>query len=145
MLRPAAAADLGRPSWSRLLRLDSWPARAVRFVVLLDTFAGELTVGEIQRARELLEQERKAVLEGLSEAGNEARELAQRRKRWRDEVSTFLERGRQAGVSVTEMASALGLSRQWTSHLLARRDADARERVLTEVSRRGKPKPPPRL
>jgi transposase len=90
-------------------------------------------VNEVERARELLEAEQKAVLAILGVAGKEAREAARRQKVWRNTVSDQLERGRAAGVSVTEMANALGLSRQWTSHLLARREARQKDRVLSRV------------
>jgi hypothetical protein len=92
-----------------------------------------LTVSEIERAQELLRAERDAVLAGLTEAGEEAREAARRQKAWRASVTALLERGRGAGVSVTDMANALGLSRQWTSHLLARRQAREKDRVLGRI------------
>jgi hypothetical protein len=90
-------------------------------------------VSEIDRARKLLEDERRAVLDGLAGAGEDARERARRQQAWRATVSDLLERGRAAGVPVTEMAKALGLSRQWTSHLLACRESREQGRVLRRV------------
>ena len=80
-------------------------------------------MSEVEKARELLERERHQVLAALGEAGKEARKLSERQKEWRAEVSLMLERGRAAGVSITEMAKTLGLSRQWTTYL-AKADRD---------------------
>jgi hypothetical protein len=44
-------------------------------------------------------------------------------------VIALLGRGREAGIPITEMAKLLGLSRQWTTHLL---DCE-RGRVLNRV------------
>ena len=72
---------------------------------------------EVRRARELIARERSEVLASLGETGDKARKAGRRQAEWRREVQALLERGTTAGVSVTEMAKALGLSRQWTSHL----------------------------
>jgi hypothetical protein len=79
-------------------------------------------VDEVERARDVLERERAAVLADLAEAGAEARTMAERQRAWKERVDGLLERGRSAGVPVTAMARALGVSRQWTSHLVAQRD-----------------------
>jgi hypothetical protein len=74
---------------------------------------------EIRKAREVLEQERAEVLAALGAARASAQKIAHEQSAWREAVTTLLERGDAAGLSVTEMAKALGLSRQWTSHLRA--------------------------
>ena len=77
------------------------------------------------------------------DAGAEAREAAERHKAWKARVDELLERGRVAGVTVIEMARALGLSRQWTSHLLAQRDRALRlEKMLGEAKSSRKRRPP---
>jgi len=85
---------------------------------------------EIRHARELLAHERADVLAALAAARGEAQKIAAGQQAWRDAVGLLLERADAAGVSVNEMANALGLSRQWTSHL--RDEAKRRERL--EVS-----------
>jgi site-specific recombinase XerC len=76
---------------------------------------------EVQQARRVLDKERDAVLHALEEAGAELKEHAKRQAAWRAKVDELLIRGRTAGVPVSGMARALGVSRQWTSHLLAER------------------------
>src|SRR5919108_1958843 len=88
---------------------------------------------EVERARAVLERERAEVLAALERAGAEARELAARQAAWREQVTDLLDRANTAGVAVTDMAKAFGLSRQWTSHLLARRAKAEKARVLREV------------
>ncbi len=85
---------------------------------------------DVEHARHLLERERDHVIAALVSAGDEARAVASRQKVWRAEVLALLQRGSTNGVPVTEMAKALGLSRQWTSHLLALRGERDRERQL---------------
>ena len=84
---------------------------------------------EIRKARVLLEQERGNVLAALGAARASAQKIADEQKAWREAVTKLLERGDAAGLSVTEMAKALGLSRQWTSHLRA--DAERRARLAS--------------
>jgi hypothetical protein len=90
-------------------------------------------MSEVERARAVLERERAEVLAALEQAGTEARELAARQAAWRERVMALLDRANAAGVAVTDMAKALGLSRQWTSHLLGRRLKAAEARVLREI------------
>ena len=87
-------------------------------------------MSDIEQARDVLQRERTSVLAELQDAGAQAREAAERHKAWKVQVDELLERGRVAGVPVTEMARALGLSRQWTSHLLAQRDRALRVEKL---------------
>ena len=63
-------------------------------------------------------QDATAIRAALAEAGAEAREAARREAIWKDEVVALLRQGRAAGVTMTEMAKLLGLSRQWTTHLV---------------------------
>jgi hypothetical protein len=72
---------------------------------------------DVRRARALIDREHIQVLAALTRAGEKGTKLARRQAEWKREVEGLLERGRAAGVSITEMARALGLSRQWTSHL----------------------------
>ena len=65
----------------------------------------------------LLEREREAVLAALAGERAAAERAAEEQRRWRAEVQTLLERGREVGLPVAEMADALGISRQWTNHL----------------------------
>jgi site-specific recombinase XerC len=74
-------------------------------------------MGEIERAKHVLETERDAVRAGLAEERAAAERAAEEQRRWRADVQALLERGRAAGLSVAEMAEALGISRQWTNHL----------------------------
>lgn len=100
---------------------------------------------EIRRARELLAQERADVLAALAAARGEAQQIAEAQKAWREAVAPLLERADAAGVSVSEMAAALGLSRQWTSHLRA--EAKRRERlevsIVTVEAMKRRPRLPP--
>jgi hypothetical protein len=84
---------------------------------------------EIRRAKEVLESEQAAVLKGLAEERAAAERAAEEQRRWRAEVQTLLERGRAVGLSVAEMAEALGISRQWTNHL-------AKQTVSREMRKR---------
>src|SRR4051794_24855691 len=90
-------------------------------------------MSDVDRARAVLEREREEVLAALEQAGAEARDLAARQSAWREGVIALLDRGNAAGIAVTDMAKALGLSRQWTSHLLARRLKAAHARVFREI------------
>jgi hypothetical protein len=64
--------------------------------------------------------DRDDVLRDLAAARDDARRLAERQQTWRNEVGELLERGQAAGLTVSEMAEALGLSKKWTSHLRER-------------------------
>jgi FtsZ-binding cell division protein ZapB len=101
--------------------------------MLIDTLEGRQHVSEVERARAVLERERAEVVAALEQAGAEARDLAARQAAWREQVMALLDRANAAGVAVTDMAKALGLSRQWTSHLLARRVKAAEYRVMQEI------------
>jgi len=92
---------------------------------------------EVEKARELLAQERVDVLDALRAARAEGARIADEQGRWREQAAKLLDRGGAAGLSVTEMAKALGLSRQWTTHLRAQAEKEA----LTRLRRVG----PPRL
>jgi uncharacterized membrane protein len=92
---------------------------------------------EVQKARELLAEERVDVLEALRAARAEGARIADEQRCWREQAAELLDRGGAAGLSVTEMAKALGLSRQWTTHLRAH----AEKQALTRL-RRVRPLPP---
>ena len=87
---------------------------------------------EVERARAVLERERTAVLTALRTVGEEGREAAAKQREWRARARDLLARGDAAGVPVSDMAHALGLSRQWTTHLLARTERRERARRLAE-------------
>ena len=84
---------------------------------------------EVEKAMQVMSAEREAVLAGLAGERAAAERAAEEQRRWRTEVQSLLERGRAAGLSVAEMAEALGISRQWTNHL-------AKRAVDREVSKR---------
>ena len=84
---------------------------------------------EVQRAQELLARERADVLAALEAARAEGARIAEEQSRWREEAAALLDRGGAAGLSVTEMAKALGLSRQWTTHLRAQSEKEAIKRL----------------
>lgn len=86
---------------------------------------------KVREARELLEGEREKVIAALGLARAEAQKIAEQQKAWRMKAAELLERGDAAGLSVTEMAKALGLSRQWTTHLRA--EAKRRVRLVSVV------------
>jgi hypothetical protein len=72
---------------------------------------------ELERAKEVIEGERQAVIVGLAEQRAAAERAAEEQRRWRAEVEALLERGRAVSLPVADMAKALGISRQWTNHL----------------------------
>jgi hypothetical protein len=72
---------------------------------------------ELERAKEVIEGERQAVIAGLAEQRAAAERAADEQRRWRAEVEALLERGRAVSLPVADMAKALGISRQWTNHL----------------------------
>jgi site-specific recombinase XerC len=84
---------------------------------------------EVAQAIEVLRREREAVLSGLGAERAAADWAAEEQRRWRADVQALLERGRAVGLSVAEMAEALGISRQWTNHL-------AKQTVDREVRKR---------
>ena len=86
-------------------------------------------MSEIERARQVLEGEQAAVLTALAEERAAAERAAEEQRRWRSDVEALLERGRAVGLSVAEMADALGISRQWTNHL-------AKQTVDREIRKR---------
>jgi len=86
-------------------------------------------MSEIEQAKEVLGAERDAVLAGLAEERAAAERAAEEQRRWRADVETLLERGRVVGLPVSEMADALGISRQWTNHL-------AKQAVDREIKKR---------
>ena len=92
-------------------------------------------MNEIDQAKQVLSAERVAVLAGLGEQRAAAERAADEQRRWRAEVQTLLERGREVGLSVAEMADALGISRQWTNHL-------AKQAVGKELRKRASSLPP---
>jgi hypothetical protein len=93
-------------------------------------------MSEVEQAMQVLQAERDAVLAGLGEERAAAERAAEEQRRWRADVQALLERGRAVGLSVADMADALGISRQWTNHLA--RTADSREKaaVSREVMKR---------
>jgi len=87
---------------------------------------------ELDRAMEVFKREQDAVLTGLAQEKSAAERAAEEQRRWRAEVQALLERGRAVGLSVAEMAEALGVSRQWTNHLAkATVDKEVRKRALS--------------
>ncbi len=94
-------------------------------------------MSEIEQAKQVLEGEREAVLAGLAQERAAAERAAEEQRRWRADVQVLLERGRTVGLSVAEMADALGISRQWTNHL-AKTTVDREQAAINrEVVKRG--------
>ena len=88
------------------------------------------SLDDIRAAHELLEKERTAVVSALAGAKAQARGIAAQQKEWRSSILELLARGEAVGLTVTQMARALGLSRQWTTHL---RDEADRKRGFIRV------------
>ena len=89
---------------------------------------------------EVMNAEREAVLAGLARERAAAERAAEEQRRWRTEVQSLLERGRAVGLSVTDMAEALGISRQWTNHLAKRAvDREVSKRAASIQFRIGQP------
>ena len=87
---------------------------------------------ELRRAKELLEEEQATVRAGLAAERAAAERAAEEQRRWRADVQGLLERGRAVGLSVADMAEALGISRQWTNHLAKHAvDREVRKRALS--------------
>src|SRR5581483_12265043 len=87
---------------------------------------------EVAKARQVIETERAAVLAGLADERAAAERAAEEQRRWRADVQALLERGRAVGLSVADMADALGISRQWTNHLAKQAvSREMRKRVST--------------
>jgi len=87
---------------------------------------------EVDQAIEVLRREREAVLSGLAEERAAAERSADEQRRWRADVQALLERGRAVGLSVADMAEALGISRQWTNHLAKHAvDKEVRKRAMS--------------
>ena len=74
-------------------------------------------MSDVEQAKQVLEDERQAVLAGLADERAAAERAAEEQRRWRADVEALLERGRAVGLSIADMADALGVSRQWTNHL----------------------------
>lgn len=89
-------------------------------------------MSDVDNAKEVIEGERAAVLAGLAGERDAAERAADEQRRWRADVQILLERGRAVGLSVAEMAEALGISRQWTNHLAKQTvDREVRKRALS--------------
>ena len=101
-------------------------------------------MSEVEQAKQVLETERAAVLAGLAEERAAAERAADEQRRWRADVQKLLERGREVGVSVADMADALGISRQWTNHLAKQAvDKEIRKRASSLQTTFGCPPMPP--
>jgi hypothetical protein len=86
-------------------------------------------VSDVEQAKQVIETERAAVIAGLAGERAAAERAAEEQRRWRADVQALLERGRAVGLSVADMAEALGISRQWTNHL-------AKQTVSREMRKR---------
>jgi hypothetical protein len=101
-------------------------------------------MSDVDQALEVIQAEQSAVLAGLREERAAAERAAEEQRRWRADVQALLERGRAAGLSVAEMAEALGISRQWTNHL-AKQAVGKEIRKRSASMRFGPPVEPPHL
>ena len=93
-------------------------------------------MSELEQAKQVLESEQAAVLAGLAEERVAAEQAAEEQRRWRADVEALLERGRAVGLSVAEMADALGISRQWTNHLTKTAVSREQAAINREVEKR---------
>jgi hypothetical protein len=108
-------------------------------------------MSELGGAIQVIAAERQAVLSGLAGERTAAEKAAEEQRRWRADVEALLERGRAVGLSVAEMADALGVSRQWTNHLtktaldraIGKRVAECPPLKLLGSVEFGPPHPPP--
>jgi transcriptional regulator with XRE-family HTH domain len=64
--------------------------------------------------------DRDDILRRLTDARGDARRIADQQRAWRAQVGELVELGRAAGLTVDEMAEALGLSKSWTERLRRR-------------------------
>ena len=97
-------------------------------------------MADVEQAKRVIETERAAVLAGLADEKAAAERAAEEQRRWRADVEALLERGRAVGLSVAEMAEALGVSRQWTNHLAKTAvDKEVRKRALSIQFRQAPP------
>jgi len=97
-------------------------------------------MADVEQAKRVIETERAAVLAGLADEKAAAERAAEEQRRWRADVEALLERGRAVGLSVAEMAEALGVSRQWTNHLAKTAvDKEVRKRALSIQFRQASP------
>lgn len=64
--------------------------------------------------------DRDEILRRLGDAREDARRIADQQRAWRKQVGELVELGRAAGLTVDEMADALGLSKSWTERLRLR-------------------------
>src|SRR6516165_467597 len=99
-------------------------------------------MSEVEQAMQVLQAERDAVLAGLGEERAAAERAAEEQRRWRADAQALLERGRAVGLSVAEMADALGISRQWTNHLAKTAVDREKAAVNREVVKRAASLPP---
>jgi len=99
-------------------------------------------MSDVDRAIDVLNTEREAVLAGLAEERTAAERAAEEQRRWRADAQALLERGRAVGLSVAEMADALGISRQWTNHLAKTAVDREKAAVNREVVKRAASLPP---
>jgi hypothetical protein len=110
----------------------------IECIVLLHPDTRRTEVAEVTRAREILEAERKEVVRALRANRAQTKRLDKRRVELFDkqhaldgEAADLLARGKDAGLSVTEMAEALEATRQWAHKQLRER----RSRRISEALR----------
>jgi hypothetical protein len=103
-------------------------------------------MAEVEKAKQVLEAERLAVLDALAQAGKDRQAEFDRHEAALDEIEepiyALLVRGKAAGATVIEMAEALKVTRQ-RAHLLLSQVEGRTDRVSS--AKRGatrKPKPP---
>lgn len=93
-------------------------------------------MAEVERAKQVLEEERKTVLRELRKAAadqkRDAERYAARQQKSQERIVELLARGRSAGVPLTELAAALGVSRQWATRLSSEQTRAAIIRRLSD-------------
>jgi predicted methyltransferase MtxX (methanogen marker protein 4) len=88
-------------------------------------------MAEVEKARQVLEAERQAVLDGLRQVADDAQAEFERHRVAMDEIHSrsldLVVRGKAAGATVVEMAEAANMTRQRAHAVLRQADPEGRK------------------
>jgi hypothetical protein len=90
---------------------------------------------DVEDARRLLEQEREAVLRGLSDLRRRYRRINKTLMTLDEERQLLMIRGRAAGVPIVEMAEAVGTSRRSASNIISQAQEELERQAAWERRR----------
>jgi vacuolar-type H+-ATPase subunit D/Vma8 len=90
---------------------------------------------DVKEARQLLEQERDAVLRGLNDLRRRYRRISKTLTTLDEERQSLMVRGRAAGVPIVEMAEAVGTSRRSASNILSQAQEQLQSQEAWELRR----------